>query len=271
MKKNLMLFALAALTLLTACNSNKYRTWYPLMGSQENGKVLIGPDGATYNPVSGAELVKAIPVGLERVRMHARFYLPEGRNPVTQEGKMDIELIEYHQMPTKIYSRPSTERTDEPIFFPMSNYDPYTAPALSHEPGIYTAMNYLDMYLAYRAYMKDTNTPFNGEPVLEIDPQIVYGERGDTINMRLKFDPLPDGGTPLEDTRRNYVGWISFDLQHAAAEFEFPEMNGETPKSYTIKMTYKTFKNVATPDDGETVIRYVTCQWTPADPYGENE
>ncbi len=266
-----MLVALAALTLLTACDKDKYRTWFFFTGSQENGNILIGSDGVRYTPVKGEELIMPIPVGLERVRMGVRCYLPEGRNPITGEREMDIEVIEYRQLPTRKYSRLEEFGADDPIYLPTLESDNQSITSL--QPGIIANQNYLEMNYVYRAYMEDEDTNIEVDLALEIDPEIISGgAQGDTITMRLKFNNNPEEITPDADNpRENYGGMMSFDLQGAAQEFGFPVLDGNTPIPYIIKMSYNSFSSHTSPNDEQTQIRYVTCKWVPADPYREVE
>lgn len=265
--------ALAALVLLGACNDKENRPVYTFVGSQENGRALILPNGTTATPVSGAELIPALPEGRSRSRMMAMFYV-KGNAPAKQWWNpptgIEIDLLSYGQFRTEPFSFTGTAEADDPILFPVGSFflDPGQVPALSSlEPGVFMGMNYLNMTLAYRTYMKDMYTPREATPVLEIDEVIVPGPSRDTINMALKFDSNRASDDEFDDTQLIF-STVAFDLEEAAETFGFPTTNSTGgAKTYIIKMAYTTFAEVDDPQEDELVTRYETIEWTPAEPY----
>lgn len=266
-----MLLALAALTLLSACNKEKNRASYGAFGSQENGKTLILSNGTVCTPVSGGEYISALPTGTgtDRTRMMMWFNvvgdIPAEEWPQT----LDIELLSYAQSPTKSYLLSGTAEANDPILFPLFEENESQTTS-GQTPNISTSMNYLDMNIYYYPYLKNSTTVVDVDPVLEIDEQIVPGPERDTINMYLRFDSNRGSNDFADAQLIPYPEPISFDLEHAADELGFPTTDAQgNLKTYVIKMAYTSFVNLENPEEDKLVTRYVTVDWTPGNPYGK--
>ncbi len=267
--------ALAALVLLSACNDSENRPVYTVFGSQENGKTLILPTGGVANPVTGGEIIPSLPTGMERVRVQMAFYvqndLPVDQWWGTPQTPVNIELADFRQFPkTRDYSLTGTAEADDPILFPypLADFD-YAVGLTGQTPGISCSMNYLDMRIIHFPYMKDAVTAVEVTPVLEVDENLVPGPEADTVYMALKFDSNR-GNNDFEDMQlaELHDETTSFDLQRVPVDFGFPTTDHTgAPKTYIIKMSYKSFANPNLPKEDEEIIRYVTVEWTPDEPY----
>jgi len=110
---------------------------------------------------------------------------------------------------------------------------------------------------------------------LEIDPQVVPGEKNDTINARLRFFANRAEGEEIVNdniygTSRNPTSFFAFDLEGAAERYGIPAITIDGSITYILKISYDSYKWDGYYDVDESVVtkKYMTIQWTPGNPYG---
>jgi hypothetical protein len=267
MKKHLWLPALAGLMLmLSGCNSKPeqtdggYGAYYPY------GNYVIATDGTKFTlPVATNNSSSP----LNRYFFFLYGTIAEGTSAERGPGVT---------IPIKtVYESTSTLPTYAPTNNSYSSDgDPIAGMVASDKnPTIGTVLNFLifnprffvftEKAWKYQAYAE---VDFD----LEIDSQVVPGAQNDTINMRLHFFNNRAAGEEIDIADGYFANpyYQPFALDLENHNFDETDSTGKN-KTYIIKLKYLSYEwnGTGTFDETKVYTKYLTCKWTPADPYGE--
>ncbi len=280
MKKIIFLFAAAAVALFTvSCNKNESTPWGTDVGSLEindrGGVTLIGSEGKIVNRLQGVALPTSsdlAELNLNRCRYGFSYQFIEGITSTTNDT-LQVNLLDGGFLPTYLPSLIGSVSYNDPLLMLTSYVEPGR---YDFQPTIHTYGNYLDigclllLYTENKESDEDYSRPEFG---LEIDPEIILSSNGtspDTISMDLKFFNNRDDSEKISDGDV-WPYRLSFDLQDVPDDIDIP-IQDETEKNvtYIVKLNYKAYTNGEYPNDEEITDTFVTCKWTPGDPYGQN-
>jgi hypothetical protein len=271
MKKALILPLVLAALVLSSCNSKKSQPYVMTFGSLESngagGVALIGPEGEQY--VRDASSTIAFPTyaelseqNLDRIRAYFEYQTIEGRE---SETPIPIALHTFMYIPTLLPAALGTASSDDPLLVFTDFFYPTS---IQTTPTIRTSANYLDLGFLTLGYGANKGSEEYATQTyqVEIDPVLVPGPSRDTINMHLKLFANRNASEEISDRVTMVIYQTSVDLKDVTSTFGFPTKDGETDKTYIIKLHYKAYQDAEYPSDEAIVNSFVTTSWTPAKP-----
>ena len=264
MKKMIMSLALAGVALgLGGCNSKSepadggYGAYYPF------NNYLIRTDGTKFT-------LPAFSNDLTLNRYFASFYgtIPEG----TPEGRGPGVTVPI----TAIYDSSGTFATYAPTGNTAYN-DPLTGMVKfnSGTSTVETVVNFLIFYPQFFYFTEEAAQAGEVARVnfdLEADSEVIPGVQNDTINMRLKFFNNRASGETISTSNyfaNPYAQPCAIDLDYL--NFDRTDATGKN-KTYIIKLNYQSYEweEGFTLDETKVYTKFLTCKWTPGDPYGQD-
>lgn len=270
MKKFLFLLAVAAVAVgFSSCNKGSNSILYQGVGSfHPYGNYIVNFDGTKYTLSQNYWP----DLDMNITRHFVRFYgeLPEGTSPERGPGITIPMTTLYHGstlLPTSNPKMKDEITYDDPLLGMMKQSD--------GKPSVGLITNFLVVDPICFLFKKNAENKDDYAKVdigLEVDENIVPGEKNDTINMRLKFFNNRAEGEKLElvynysiDGYQDVVTEsFAFDLENLFSPYF------DQNKTYIIKLTYKSYEwDQSNPIDEEKVYtKSLTYEWTPGDPYG---